>query len=397
MPWSVKRSDSCPDSHPFAVVKDADGSVEGCHANQRMAEEHMRALYANEPGNRSWFRIENRSADVASVYLYDEIGGWGVSAADFVNDLRGIETDTIDLHINSPGGAVFDGMAIFNAIRNHPARVKVVIDGVAASAASFIAMAGDEVVAERNATMMIHDGIGVAVGNAKDLRELSTLLDKFSDNIAAIYAERAGGTTQAWRERMRAETWYSAQEAKDAGLVDEVIGGRSKRAPVNKWDLSLFQYASRPETPEVSVHADNSGLDRAKAALAPPEPPPAQTADPPDEAGFLMPATGHPTVDLMGVFDRQLFTEAIQAAATNAPAPPPVRPPVTELPPLPQPAPPEPEPPDNPWDVIRVAMAMAANDAPVPPQPQTPDKPAPEPAFSFDAQAFRTALKEGIR
>src|SRR5690606_8034659 len=103
----------------------------------------------------------------------------------------------------------------------HQAHVTVIVDSLAASIASVIAMAGDRVVMAKNATMMIHDGHGLSIGNAADMREMADLLDKVSDNIASVYAERAGGDVAEWRERMRAETWYSADEAVSAGLADE--------------------------------------------------------------------------------------------------------------------------------------------------------------------------------
>ncbi|MFW5899545.1 MAG: phage major capsid protein, partial [Jiangellaceae bacterium] len=127
-----------------------------------------------------------------------------------------------DLHVNSPGGLVFDGVAIYSALRNHPATVDVSIDGLAASAASFVAMAGDSIAIEKPAKMMIHDAAGLVIGNAADMLEMATLLDELSDTIADIYAERAGGTAEQWRQRMRDETWFSAQQAVEAGLADQI-------------------------------------------------------------------------------------------------------------------------------------------------------------------------------
>src|SRR5690606_36444092 len=139
-------------------------------------------------------RIENNQSGEASVYLYDEIGYWGVTAKDFVRDLLNTEADTISLHISSPGGDVFDGIAILNALRNHPATVHVTIEGLPASAASFIAMAGETVTMARNSELMIHEPHAVAVGlNAAEMRDLAERLDKIGDNIASIYAEKAGG------------------------------------------------------------------------------------------------------------------------------------------------------------------------------------------------------------
>lgn len=183
---------------------------------------------------RSWYRIENAATGTpdapAAVYLYDAIGEWGVTAADFVNDLRGIKGAAFDLHINCEGGEVHDGLAIYESMIMHPAEITGHIDGIAASAASFIAMACDKIIVAPRGRVMIHDAHGFAMGNARDMHSMGDLLEALSDNIADIYAERAGGTRAEWRAAMKAAkggpdgTWYSAQEAVAAGLADEVRG-----------------------------------------------------------------------------------------------------------------------------------------------------------------------------
>lgn len=189
--------------------------------------------------NRSWYRIENRpaSADAPAqgpttdIYLYDAIGEWGVTAQDFVNALRGVVTGTITMYVNCEGGEVFDGLAIYEALRRHPANVTAFIDGIAASAASFVVMAADRIVMAERARMMIHDAHGLAIGNARDMRSMADLLDDLSDNIADIYAERTGKTRDDWRAAMQAAeggpdgTWYDAKAAVKAKLADEMIGG----------------------------------------------------------------------------------------------------------------------------------------------------------------------------
>lgn len=187
-------------------------------------------------GKSDWYKITNR-ADVTEISIYDEIGYVGVTAGDFIRDLGTVKSSKISLRLNSPGGDVFDGIAIMNALRNHSAEVTVHIDGLAASIASVIAMGGDHIVMARNAQMMIHDAFSIAVGNATDMRKTADLLDKASDNIASIYAERTGTDTDVWRGLMKDETWYSAEEAVDAGLADEVAGSASKSK--NSWDLSI--------------------------------------------------------------------------------------------------------------------------------------------------------------
>jgi ATP-dependent protease ClpP protease subunit len=217
----------------------------------------LRARPVNRHVGGDWFTIGNKAGkdDGATVVdIYGEIGGawWdetAVSATGFIDQLRGISTDSIELHINSPGGDVYDGIAIYQALLDHPANVQVQIDAIAASAASFIAQAGDTIVMGANAEMMIHDALGMCVGNAADMREFSGMLDKASDNIASIYAARAGnGGVPKWRQRMEDETWYSASEAVEAGLADEVVKV-GKRGAGNTFDLSDYKHRNRADAP----------------------------------------------------------------------------------------------------------------------------------------------------
>lgn len=213
-------------------------------------------------GRADWFKIANVTETAAEVMIYDEIGYFGVTASDFVRELNALDVGSITLKINSPGGEVFDGLAIYNAVKDHKANVAVQIDGLAASAASFIAMAGDTIAIQRNAAMMIHDASGLAIGNASDMRELADLLDGASDNIADIYSQRAGGTVDEWRARMRATTWYNnGAEAVAAGLADSVLGGDDpKESPENTWDLSVFNRRPVQTEPEIDFDAISAAL-----------------------------------------------------------------------------------------------------------------------------------------
>lgn len=196
----------------------------------------MLNLIGAQRNGQAWYRLENKASPKAKLYIYDDIGLYGVSAQEFIRDLQDVTADEIDLHISSYGGEVFDGIAIMESLKNHPAKVNVFIDSIAASIASVIAMGGDHITIGRNAQMMIHDGSGLCVGNASDMRQLADLLDKTSDNIASVYADRAGGSVSHWRGLMRAETWFSAQEAVDAGLADElapVKENETKGTPVD--------------------------------------------------------------------------------------------------------------------------------------------------------------------
>jgi ATP-dependent Clp endopeptidase proteolytic subunit ClpP len=191
------------------------------------------------------------SNGVQEVYIYDEIGAWGITAQDFVNDVNALTGD-FDLHINSGGGDVFDGLAIYNTIKQAKGFVTVYVDGLAASAASFIAMAGDKVIMAKNASIMIHDASTIVMGNAEEMQQMLELLDKQSDNIASIYADKAGGTSEDWRSKMKVETWYNAEEALAAGLVDE-IQGAPKDEPSNSLATASFKYSGRDVAPAPAI------------------------------------------------------------------------------------------------------------------------------------------------
>lgn len=210
----------------------------------------------------SWYTIKNQAEDAKGplqVYIFDEIGFWGVSASDFIGDLTHAGDGDVEMHINSPGGDIFDGIAIFNLLKSRSGLVSVVVDGLAASAASFIAQAAspNQLFMAPHSQMMIHDGFAMAIGNAADMRETAALLDKASDNIASIYAERSGRDQAYWRERMRDESWYDAQEAVDAGLADAVKG--QVEGANNTWNLQIYNHfrplsASNNHAPFSGVH-----------------------------------------------------------------------------------------------------------------------------------------------
>lgn len=240
-------------------------------------------------GRTDWYRISNTAGGgPAVVHIYDEIGGWwGVTASDFVRDLNAINASEIELHLNSPGGDVFDGIAIMNALRQHRAKVTVNVDALAASIASVIAMGGDRVVMAPGSQMMIHDGMCLCLGNAADMRKTADFLDQQSDNIASIYEGRAGGTAAEWRARMTAETWYTAEEAVAAGLADEVSSAHSiteANSPQDlSWDLSIFNYAGRSSAPDPLAALGTGPATEPEPANAPQAEQPAVAAEPTQE------------------------------------------------------------------------------------------------------------------
>ena len=210
-------------------------------------QERQNQLQKGASNRKKWYDLRNIGTDTTELYIYDDIGddGWGggVTQQDFVNDLKGVTTPYLDVHYASQGGSVFEGIAMYEAMKQHPAVVTSLIDSIAASAASFMAMAANPYDAStgkggvrmgRNARIMIHGaatGVGIIAGNAKNIREQAAaaleaadFLDEMSDNIADIYMQKAGGTVADWRALMEDETWFSASQAIDAKLADGIIG-----------------------------------------------------------------------------------------------------------------------------------------------------------------------------
>jgi ATP-dependent Clp endopeptidase proteolytic subunit ClpP len=197
---------------------------------------------ANTGGQRpAWYSITNAATagGPTQVSIYDEIGFFGVSAGSFLADLKGISGD-IQVSINSPGGDVFDGIAIYNQLKQRAGSVHVIVDGLAASAASFIAQAASPGKLEMapHSQLMIHNGFSMAIGDAADLRQTADLLDKITGEIASIYAERSGKPVDYWLAKMADETWFSDAEAVAEGLADNIHGQDPKAK--NDWDLSVY-------------------------------------------------------------------------------------------------------------------------------------------------------------
>jgi len=215
-------------------------------------------------GKHAVFRAETPATSdstEATLYLYGPIdswgGYWGISAGEVAGALSALPAGTTDinLRINSPGGEVFEAVAITNLLRDHPARITARVDGLAASAASFLAVAADELIMGANTELMIHDAWGLAIGNAEDMRSYAQLLDSTSDNIASMYDTKAGGGTEHWRDYMKAESWFSAEEAVELGLADSVNTTKAadteeEPAARMKFDTeTLFQYSGRSKAP----------------------------------------------------------------------------------------------------------------------------------------------------
>lgn len=186
-----------------------------------------------------------------SIRLYEPIdswgGDWGVSAREFTEALDALPAGTTEIRllINSPGGEVWDGLAILNALRAHSARVVAVVEGIAASAASFIAAGADELIMMRNSELMIHNAWGIAMGDAEELRLAADDLDRHDRNIAAIYAEKSGRDLEYWLGEMAKDRFLTAEEAVADGLADRIEGDGDAPSARARFDLSVFARGGR--------------------------------------------------------------------------------------------------------------------------------------------------------
>lgn len=178
--------------------------------------------------NKKYFSIRAKGAQTAEIFIYEQIGKdyWddsGVGAKQFAQDLKALgDIDKIILRINSPGGSVFEGLAIYNTLNAHSAEKEVHIDGIAASIASVIAMVGDPVIMPENALLMIHDPTGLVMGDAEDMRKMAETLDKVKDSILSAYASKTQLSSAEIAQLMSEETWMSAEEAVHYGFADQI-------------------------------------------------------------------------------------------------------------------------------------------------------------------------------
>lgn len=175
----------------------------------------------------SGYRLVARGVDAAELYIYGVIGGdWfgeGITAKQVADDLKGIgKVKTIDVRINSEGGNVFDGKAIYSLLVENKATINVKIDGLAASAASFIAMAGNSIEIAEGAFVMIHDAYGVSFGRAEEMRAYADLLDTVNASIVDVYTSRTKQDAKKIKKWMKDETWFTAKEALANGFADKM-------------------------------------------------------------------------------------------------------------------------------------------------------------------------------
>ncbi len=231
-------------------------------------------LYLNNQAVKRDLRIENTNEDESTVYIYDVIGGWfgGVDAKEFVQKIESIKAKTIHVRINSPGGDVFDGRAIAAALQRHAAKVVAHIDGMAASSASWIALAADEVLIAPGAFYMIHNSWTMAVGDKRDMTDTAKLLDQIDSTFVADYVERTKNTEQQIREWMDDETWFEASDAVKHGFANKVEESAKKAG--NTWNLSAYKNPpqalieqKKEEQTNSNLQVDRESLERRLALL----------------------------------------------------------------------------------------------------------------------------------
>ncbi|MBS6000791.1 MAG: Clp protease ClpP [Haemophilus haemolyticus] len=236
------------------------------------------ATSATKTNNQSWYSIKAKANDTAEISIYDEIGFWGVTAQSFSKDLKvlGNNLKQINLHIHSPGGDVFDGIAIYNLLKNHPANVTVYIDGLAASMASVIAMAGNEVIMPENAMMMIHKPWGIQGGDAEDMRKYADLLDKVENTLIPAYANKTGKTPEELAEMLSAETWLNGKECVEQGFADKLAEPLVAMASIKSRKLEDFENMPKAMKDMLFKPQGNAGASATQATTTPAQPAPTE-------------------------------------------------------------------------------------------------------------------------
>ena len=265
------------------------------------------ATSATKTNNQSWYSIKAKANDTAEISIYDEIGFWGVSAASFAQDLKscGNNLKQINLHIHSPGGDVFDGIAIYNLLKNHPANVTVYIDGLAASMASVIAMAGNEVIMPENAMMMIHKPWGIQGGDAEDMRKYADLLDKVENTLIPAYANKTGKTPKELAEMLSAETWLNGKECVEQGFADKLAEPLVAMASIKSRKLEDFENMPKAMKDMLFKPQGNAGTNPASQATTPPaQPAPVNQSStvPVDNAAQVQAELNKRNADIKAVF-----------------------------------------------------------------------------------------------
>jgi len=210
---------------------------------------------------KKWFKFKNQTEEKANLDIFDQIGldwwGDGITAKTFNRELSRVTAKEIDLHIDSPGGEIHDGFAIYNALKEHPAKINVIVDGLAASIASVIAMVGDTITMHKNSMLMIHEPWGGVSGNSTEMRKYADLLDKLKAQIIDVYTSRTGMDKEETTSLMDAESWLTADESVDFGFADTIIENKVKPRAF----AMLAKCDNLPECFKRAKHSKNSGRE----------------------------------------------------------------------------------------------------------------------------------------
>lgn len=251
-----------------------------------LAPQAMATRTIKNDDDQTWYSIKAKAGDSAEITIYDEIGFWGVTAQSFAKDLKALGNNLkqIDLRIHSPGGDVFDGIAIYNLLKNHPANKTVYIDGLAASMASVIAMAGNTIIMPENAMMMIHKPWGIQGGDADDMRKYADLLDKVEDTLIPAYAEKTGKSAEELAEMLSEETWLNGKECVEHGFADKLAEPLVAMASIQSHKLEDYKNMPKAMKEMLFKPQGNAGATapQAKATEEPinqPAQPAVQTVD----------------------------------------------------------------------------------------------------------------------
>ena len=205
-----------------------------------------------------WYNIQNKAGKPADVYIFDEIGTYGITAQEFITDIKDLKDTPINLRINSLGGDVFDGMAMYNVIKRREAKTTVYIEGIAASIATIISLGADEVVMAENSLFMIHNAWGGTMGEAKDMRKTAENLEKITGELTDIYRKKTGLSYDALAEMMDEETWLNANEAFELGFIDTISDSIKVAA---KYDVSKFKNITQEEIQnKLSININNKKM-----------------------------------------------------------------------------------------------------------------------------------------
>lgn len=205
-----------------------------------------------------WYNIQNKAGKPADVYIFDEIGTYGITAQEFITDIKDLKDTPINLRINSLGGDVFDGMAMYNVIKRREAKTTVYIEGIAASIATIISLGADEVVMAENSLFMIHNAWGGTMGEAKDMRKTAETLEKITGELTDIYRKKTGLSYDALAEMMDEETWLNANEAFEMGFIDTISDSIKVAA---KYDVSKFKNITQEEIQnKLSININNKKM-----------------------------------------------------------------------------------------------------------------------------------------